>query len=72
MSEWISVKERFPPKNEWVLCICQSDYNEKIYHVGRQKISGNCVEIGHNPQDYYGSRVMPITHWMKLPDKPNE
>lgn len=72
MSEWISIKEEFPPLNEWILCYCPAFYEQKNIHVGMVESEGTLCDIGHNPDDYYGSRLARFTHWMPLPEQPKE
>jgi hypothetical protein len=68
---WIKIKDKLPPKNEWILCYCNEGHIKK-YHVGQVKIKGNLVEVGAFPEDddYYNSRVIPFSHWMPLPEEP--
>lgn len=69
--EWISVKDKLPKKNEWVLVYVEDEYNEKKFHVGFWE--GGSFEIGHQPLDYYGSRYCgSVTHWMPLPEQPKD
>lgn len=72
MTEWISVKDRLPPLNEWILVFCDSSYSEKKIHVGKMEIDGNTCEIGYNPKDYYGNWIAIFSHWMPLPEAPKE
>lgn len=55
MSEWISVKDRLPEKDEYVLCFCNiGDGFQAIFHYGKErKFNGTAV-----------------THWMPLPKPP--
>lgn len=63
MSEWISVKERLPERFEPVL-------------VCREKNGSPYVEQGHKDVGewwkVYGTRTKHITHWMPLPEPPEE
>lgn len=70
--KWISINEFSPELGKWVLVRSCSDYNEKIFHVGKQEVRGNLFEVGNNPLDYYGSYVVVVTHWMPLPESPND
>lgn len=63
MSEWISVKERLPERFKPVL-ICR-EKNGKPY-----------VEQGYKDVcewwKVYGTRTKQVTHWMPLPEPPEE
>jgi transcriptional regulator with XRE-family HTH domain len=52
---WISVKDRLPEKDEYVLCFCNiGDGFQAIFHYGKErKFDGTAV-----------------THWMPLPEPP--
>lgn len=52
---WISVKDRLPEKDEYVLCFCNiGDGFQAIFHYGKErKFNGTAV-----------------THWMPLPKPP--
>jgi transcriptional regulator with XRE-family HTH domain len=52
---WISVKDRLPEKDEYVLCFCNiGDGFQAIFHYGKErKFDGTAV-----------------THWMPLPNPP--
>lgn len=54
-NEWISVKDRLPEKDEYVLCFCNiGDGFQAIFHYGKErKFNGTAV-----------------THWMPLPKPP--
>ena len=54
-AEWISVKDRLPEKDEYVLCFCNiGDGFQAIFHYGKErKFDGTAV-----------------THWMPLPKPP--
>lgn len=54
---WISVKDRLPEKDEYVLCFCNiGDGFQAIFHYGKErKFDGTAV-----------------THWMPLPEPPKE
>lgn len=74
MSEWISVTDRLPDEDEWVLVYGPDWANPKTYHVGHVDCvykGGVTFEVGSNPNDYYGTEsTNTITHWMALPDPP--
>ena len=54
-AHWISVKDRLPEKDEYVLCFCNiGDGFQAIFHYGKErKFNGTAV-----------------THWMPLPEPP--
>ena len=54
-AHWISVKDRLPEKDEYVLCFCNiGDGFQAIFHYGKErKFDGTAV-----------------THWMPLPNPP--
>lgn len=54
-AHWISVKDRLPEKDEYVLCFCNiGDGFQAIFHYGKErKFNGTAV-----------------THWMPLPNPP--
>jgi hypothetical protein len=64
MSEWIKTSDRLPPKATWsqdhVLCYTE----EGGIVIGKYDGSGIFY-------DCYMDQGL-ITHWMKLPDKPND
>lgn len=61
--DWISVKERLPERFEPVL-------------VCREKNGSPYVEQGHKDVGewwkVYGTRTKQVTHWMPLPEPPEE
>ncbi len=59
---WISVEERLPEKRKWVLCRCEANIIEVLRWENN--------EWYHDPMHvYYPSFV---THWMPLPEPPEE
>ena len=65
--KWISVKDRLPDANRWkcyaVLC------NEKKYH--RRQIAW-FDEQDEKFMLEKGNIILKVTHWMPLPDLPDE
>lgn len=77
--EWISVKERDPPIEEWVCLFCP-DNEETTKYVCPQIFVGVRTST-HAPHCYkaaYGVGYISypveenITHWMPLPPPPKE
>ncbi len=73
MSEWISVKERLPEKGQFVLIICagssipiSASYEPGEYYEWDENC--NCGGYGSEKHFYQNE----ITHWMPLPEVPNE
>lgn len=66
MGEWISVKDRLPPREQRVLGIDQ---------YGDQEVCNIDIPWSHETeprwQKYEGAEFDP-THWMPLPESPNE
>lgn len=65
MSKWISVKDRLPSHNEWILafdgekmCVCWFDlsYHDYLFMFGMSS----------------SQQFRNVTHWMPLPEPPNE
>jgi len=64
-NEWISVKDRLPEHNQFVLCVgtsknmavlrCDLDMNNYVFMF---------PDLKH--------QVKGVTHWMPLPEPPNE
>lgn len=65
MSEWIKVEDRLPPKDTPVLCYyCDTYIDVMEYWYDEQG-----KHIFFNPPSPPSDNV---THWMPLPEKPNE
>lgn len=58
MSDWISVKDKLPE-------------NEKLVLVSYKKRSMDVVWYNHN-QKMWMKNFATVTHWMPLPEPPNE
>lgn len=63
MSEWISVKERCPPSDETVLV--QDKKGIFTAHITGSAWICSC-------ECFEGSFLDNVTHWMRLPEAPDE
>lgn len=61
--DWISVKDRLPEKEQFVLC-CQKGYVPRValFHCDTNYLflSPDCMRV----------QFIDITHWMPLPESP--
>lgn len=72
MIEWISVEDKLPEQNQWVLAIdkdlyfftCEYERLEARYSPGYFDSWKSGLCCGREPGD--------PTHWMPLPDKPEK
>ena len=62
-NQWIPVTERLPEVGEWVLSYCRAN----IYEVLKMRTNGDWV---HDVHHIYMHCF--VTHWMKLPEPPEE
>jgi len=69
MSEWISVKDRLPKKGECVLCFYDSQLHKHIDPFGRSNRIVTRELIAENGMEWANEGV---THWMPLPEPPQE
>lgn len=68
MTEWISVKDRLPSKNDYVLLY---DSSLDLVHEGKLRDG----DFYYSERSGYSKDVgdgCEITHWMPLPEAPNE
>lgn len=63
MSEWISVEERLPKKQSWVLVYCDG----AVRCWGFDPKYGWCDGDHRDPPP-----INRITHWMEIPPDPEE
>ena len=67
---WISVKDRLPKDNEYVLA-WEDPHGEVIAYIGRPKyLLGKSVWYGKDLAD--GADYLYITYWQPLPAPPKE
>jgi hypothetical protein len=69
VQEWISVDDRLPKPDEYVLCFYKDLYGKRWYTVGRVKSWDDKRELESDPDDY---QLDEVTHWMPLPKPPVE
>lgn len=65
--KWISVEERMPEDEEFVLCWYKDEFGDEWSTVG-MKIQWGCgwdLDIDDN-----SGRNLTVTHWMPLPEPP--
>lgn len=77
MSRWISVEERLPEGEGWVLAIglllkrrSKGNYGWCVPHVAEYRHGRWCDSDGMIPD--LENRSLKITHWMPLPEPPKE
>ncbi len=70
MKEWISLEDRLPPQDVYVL-VAVFDNRPKVqmYSLHISMRLGQAWFDDHNQDDLLGKGQI-ITHWMPLPDKP--
>ena len=64
MNSWISVKDRLPEAFVPVLVCRRSQHGRQIVEVGQKDV-----------RDWwrvYGTRTKSVTHWMPMPEPPEE
>lgn len=74
MSEWISVKERLPALDQFVL-VALNDWEEPIIaYLEENKLKHANVESFFTWQSpmLFGIDWNTVTHWMPLPELPKE
>jgi hypothetical protein len=85
MNKWISVKERLPNHNDRVL-VCNGKWMCVLSFVDSVKMNQDLIEMGYgdrcvdeekNPyyfvsQEVHRHTMKGVTHWMELPEPPNE
>ena len=67
MAEWISVKDRLPEQMKKVLTTVEYDFNGK--HYRHLKIA---YYDGNGKWEPLSRQTDEITHWMPLPDPPED
>lgn len=71
MSEWISVKDRLPSTDETVLAIVYGRPRKNIQLVAACQL-GAWTEEGWILDEYPEWETPSVTHWMPLPEPPEE
>lgn len=64
MHNWISVRDELPNTFETVIVYRKANRGPGAVELGRRD-SGNRWRV-------YGAKTDKVTHWMPLPDKPEE
>ncbi len=73
MGEWISVKERLPEINRWVLANWVCEWNNKSFEsLCIAKLGKNGEWLTNDSEYPYFMSDEKITHWMPLPEPPKE
>ena len=67
MSEWISVKDKLP-EEDLGACIVYDGF--KVQHADHYIIHGE--HIWQTPDCYESEEIRGVTHWMPLPEPPEE
>ena len=71
--EWISVEDRMPPKETYVLVYCNSGENSCIafaMNFGRYFVMTD--DVGYKNTEWKTPIDSEITHWMPMPEPPKE
>ena len=72
MSEWISVKDKLPKIGDLVIgyfLYGPIPYVEQVSYIQRKNMIGEIIKEWH---DSDGGTPLDVTHWMPLPEPPNE
>jgi hypothetical protein len=77
--KWIKVSDQMPPKGKVVL-LYQSWPPDTMFNCRADPLPRNFTRLGGlrydglfiDYQNQYGEPLKYISHWMPLPDKPNE
>jgi hypothetical protein len=75
MNKWISVKDRLPesPKTGCVnVIVATYDIERERYHISFAEFQRNNFYDNYNEKMSIDDPYWPITHWMPLPEPPNE
>lgn len=76
--DWISVKDRLPDNSDEVLINYGGDVIQAYYQSGFWKGSHNVTDamndgyVGDRTICQHGGRADFVTHWMPLPEPPNQ
>ncbi len=66
---WVSVKDRMPPPDAWLLVVWDGGRVDKAHTFNKWKHHTN--PLGYLIQGHPGAHV-DVTHWMPLPAPPTE
>ena len=64
--DWISTKDKLPPKDEWVTASVCDEHGNKWIEV--LSLSGSSTWWGRGKDNFWNTE--DITHWMELPQLP--
>ena len=68
--KWISVEDRLPDIGVPVWCYCFEDYEQRGYYEKTTEYSDGPAHLFKNDYDYNG--YLSVTHWMPLPEPPED
>ena len=69
--QWINAKDRLPETDECVLVIASGQY-KNVKLVDAYQLANYCAGEGWCLDEYPEMDYLSITHWMPLPDPPEE
>lgn len=77
MSNWISVKDKLPEMEQYVLVRISSDLYPSYHYYAEAcrttiEVMGDDYEIWHSPRFTVEKDGNKVTHWMPLPEEPKE
>lgn len=73
MSEWISVKEQLPPLEEFVLVASNEWHGPRIVYFGERALEHDIDPYFMFSRPRLFLKVLDVaTHWMPLPELPEE
>lgn len=73
MNGWISVKDRLPEDSDiLVLVIVNGDPKNNIHLIGAYEIASYSKDDGWIIEEYAEWENPDVTHWMPIPEPPEE
>ncbi|EHH7552330.1 putative phage protein [Escherichia coli] len=64
---WISCSERMPDDNQHVIILCDG-----AFVLYAQYRDGEFFDVVRNGEEFFETQSRNVTHWMPLPDPPQE